>query len=90
MARTDMCGGTYGLAYSKRTKEECDMGVTLLDKNNARNLHSMAISQHRIAKALEQIAKVLEENTCNNSNIGHNIDSNIHPGHEPQTGAYDH
>ena len=52
MARTDMCGGTYGLAYSKRTKEECDMGVTLLDKNNARNLHSMAISQHRIAKAL--------------------------------------
>ena len=42
------------------------------------------------SKALEQIAKVLEENTCNNSSIGHNIDSNIHPGHEPQTGAYDH
>ena len=47
-------------------------------------------TQQRIAKALERIAKALEENTCVNSSIGHNIDSNIHPGHEPQPGAYDH
>jgi len=47
-------------------------------------------TQQRIANALERIAKVLEENTCNNSSIGHNKDSNIHPGHEPQTGTYDH
>jgi len=47
-------------------------------------------TQLRIANALERIAKVLEGNTCNKSSIGHNKDSNIHPGHEPQTGTYDH
>ena len=47
-------------------------------------------TQQRIATALERIAKVLEGNTCNKSSIGHNKDSNIHPGHEPQTGTYDH
>ena len=59
------------------------LGTTNLDLQRER-------TQQRIAKALERIAKVLEENTCVNSSIGHNIDSNIHQGHEPQTGAYDH
>ncbi len=61
-----------------------------IEKENSKSLGSMARSQHRLAKALERIAKVLEENTCVNSSIGHNKDSNFHPGHEPQTGAYDH
>lgn len=57
MARSGPCGDSYGLPYSKRTKEECDMGITILDKQNAANWH-------RIATALERIAYQLEKKTC--------------------------
>lgn len=59
------------------------MGITNFDMKN------QAV-QSRIAKALERIADALEEKTCKTSTMSHDEDSNFHPGHEKQTGIYDH
>ena len=86
MARSGPCGDSYGLPYSKRTKEECDMGITILDKQNAANWH-------RIATALERIAYQLEKKTCTDdlkmrgSKPGDKLET--HPGHDYQP-TYDH